>query len=126
MFFHRFGKNCRKDRAMSAAVIGWAEALIARERGTGLSKPEAIKRVSARARVSPGQIEGLLRGRVKDPKVTFAERLRAAFIHETRLEIERLAHALETASQAGLDPDCRQVRKARLAMARLNEALGGE
>jgi len=124
MFFHEFGKNCR-GRTMSA-VVTWAEALIARERRTGMTKPEAIRRMASRAKVSPGQVEGLIRGRVKDPKLGLVERIRAAFIIETRREIERLSHELEKASQAGLDPDCREISKARLAMARLREALGGE
>ncbi len=123
MFFHQYGKNCRKGSAM-AAVIGWAQALIAREQGHGVTRVVAIRRAASRARVSAGQIEGLVRGRVKDPKVGVVERIRHAFITETRREIERLTHELETAAAAGVAADCREVGKARAAMARLKEALG--
>ncbi len=109
---------------MSGQAMTWAEALVARQRGAGLARPEAIRRAALRARVSPGQLEGLIRGRVKDPKLGVVERIRAAFITETRREIERLTHELAKASAAGLAADCREVGKARAAMARLQEALG--
>lgn len=109
---------------MSSAAVGWAEALVEREQRDGLTKPEATRRAAVRARISPGQLEGLLRGRVKDPKTGTVERIRSAFIAATTREIERLSNELERARAAGLDPDCREVRKARAAMARLQEALG--
>lgn len=109
---------------MTGQAITWAEALVSRERVAGLTRPEAIRRAAIRARVSPGQIEGLMRGRVKDPKLGVVERIRAAFITETRREIERLTHELAKASAAGVAADCREVGKARAAMARLKEALG--
>lgn len=124
MFFHDSGKNCRKGRAMSSAAFSWAEALVEREQRAGLTKPEATRRAASRAHVSPGQLEGLLRGRVKDPKIGTVERIRFAFIAATTREIERLSHELSKARAAGLDPDCREVRAARAAMARLSQALG--
>jgi len=124
MFFHDSGKNCR-GRFMSMAA-GWADWLIDRERKAGLSRPEAQRRAAHVARVSHGQIEGLVRGRVKDPKAGVVERIRQAFIREATREMERLSHELEKANAAGLAPDCREVAKARAAMARLSQALGGE
>ena len=111
---------------MSSAVLSMTEALVGRARAAGATKPEAIARAARLARVSPGAIEGVLRGRVKGLKLSFAEGIRSAFIHETAREIERLRHDLEMARAAGLAADAREVRAARAAMARLRAALDGE
>lgn len=111
---------------MSNAASCWAEALVSRERRSGATKPESIRRAARRARVSPGQIEGLLRGRVKDPKTSLVERLRAAFISEAAREIERLNHEIMLARKAGLGSDHGALREARSAIRALETALAGE
>lgn len=111
---------------MSMAAINWAEALVAKERvALGVNKPEAINSVARKARVSPGQIEGAIRGRVKDLKARFIERIRLAFISEATAEMNRLAHEIQMARQTGRRPDDGAVIAAQAAMARLQEALEG-
>jgi hypothetical protein len=126
MFFHDFGKNLHKGDGMSSATIQMAEELIRRERIiSGRNKPEAIAEVARRASVTPGQLEGAIRGRVKDLKGRFIERIRIAFIQETTREIGRLTHDLQIAGESGLAPDDRAVVAAKAAIAKLEAALGG-
>ncbi len=105
-------------------TVEWTEALVERERRRTPNKEKAIAAVARLARVSPGQIEGLLRGRVKDPKISFAERIRAAFIAETAREIDRLSHELDTAKKLGIGADDRAFLAAKAALARLQNAMG--
>lgn len=123
--FQKFGRFCQKGKIMTGAAV-WASALVERERRDGRTKLESIRRAARRAHVSPGQIEGLLRGRVKDPRASLVERLRAAFITETAREIERLRHEILLAGEAGVDADESTLRKARLAVAALDDLLSGE
>lgn len=126
MFFQKFGKFSQQGDRMSSAAINWASALIARERVvTGVNKPALIVSVARKARVTPGQIEGAIRGRVKDLKSRFIERIRLAFITEATAEINRLAHEIQIARQSGLRPDDDAVIAAQAAMDRLQEALEG-
>ena len=68
----------------------WAAALEDRERHkSGTSLPVARKAVAQRLRVSPGTLENLRRGRLKDVKLNLFETLRQAIIREAEREIQR-------------------------------------
>lgn len=106
-------------------VVSMAEHMIRRERiKSGITKPQAMAVIARRANVSQGQIEGAIRGRVKDLKARFVERVRAAFIEEATKEINRLTHDIQIARQIGMGADDRKIQAARTAMADLQAVLG--
>ena len=110
---------------MSNATIQMTEEMIRRERiAFGPTKPQAISAIANRAKVSSGQIEGAIRGRVKDLKLGFVERITVLFITETTREIQRLTHELSIARLSGLSVDDGAVVAARAAMEKLQEAIG--
>lgn len=92
-----------KDIGTMLAITAkeWAAALEDRERDkSGTSLPVARKAVAARLRVSPGTLENLRRGRLKDIKLGLFESLRQAVIHEAQREIRLLEHTIEMARAA--------------------------
>ena len=88
---------------LEITVREWASALEDRERSrSGTSLPVARKAVASRLRVSPGTLENLRRGRLKEIGIGLYEKLRLATIHEAEREIKKLEHVAFLARSADL------------------------
>lgn len=76
----------------------WARSLEDRERARSSLPLQGARKIVARhLGVSPGTLENLRRGRIKDVRAGLLERLRTAVVRELETEIGRLNHELEMA-----------------------------
>ena len=109
-------------------IAQWARELEDRTRARdGLSLPDARKIVARRAGVSPGTLENMRRGRVKNLLGIVRDRIQALVIRELESEIRRLSHDLEMALRCASHPCEDEVLAARAALAaarKLIEEIG--
>ena len=83
----------------------WGDRLEKRERAkTGLPLNEARKRVAHRLGASPGTLENLHRGRLKNIAAHFYDRMRWLVINELQAEVAAHEHEIEVLLRAGVGP----------------------
>lgn len=124
-------KNRTKHPMTSAVwgeVRGYARRLEDNYRQRGLTREQARNDVARDLGVTPGTLENISRGRLKDPLRLrgLAAILHGAVTRELEREVARLSHELEIHRQTGVDPRADEVVAAEAALVEAREALGLE
>lgn len=82
--------------------------------------------VARRIGVSPGTLENLRRGRLKDVRKSIFDSLKAGVIREIEAEMRRCEHELQILRQTGADPRSDEIAEVEAGLAKAREALGIE
>lgn len=90
----------------------------------GLPLKAVRERVARRISSSPGFLENLRRGRIKNVPSWLMQRLRDAMVSELTSEIQRLEHEIAIAKQIGVDPREDEISKAAAQIAETKKLLG--
>lgn len=102
----------------------WARRLEDGEtRRSGAPLPAAREAVARRLGVTPGTLENLRNGRIKQVAAFVFERLRAVVETEIAAEINALEHELQVARATGLDPRSVEMAEVETALAKAREIL---
>lgn len=115
---------------MSAAAFvdrarEWERVLVNREVArSGRRSNAAREKVAHRVGTSPGTLENLRRGRLKEIAAHVYAKLQASVVAELEAELRHVTHALEVARKAGLDVGAGGFLSLVANEARIREALG--
>lgn len=105
----------------------WARDIEDREaRRSGSPLHLARVAVARRLGVSPGTLENLRSGRLKQVAAHVFARLRAGLMSEITAEIHALEHKMQIALAAGVDPRSAQMAEVVAALATARAILEGE
>jgi hypothetical protein len=92
-------------------------------RDRGMSKDDARAEAARLAKVAPGTLEKLSKGRLKTVALHVYARLRAALVSALDEEKKRLEHELAVARHAPLAADLASLRQAEAALGQARELL---
>jgi hypothetical protein len=105
----------------------WGVTLEDRERArTGLPLPMARKRVADRAGASPGTLENLRKGRLKNIAAHLYDRLRLLVIAELQAEVIAHEHEIETLLAIGADTRDDEMAEAKASLREIKALLKRE
>lgn len=108
------------------AVQGWAERLESIEAArTGWPRKAIRPIVARRVGVAPGTLENLRRGRIKDPRKSLYDKLRAALLRELENEIRAHEHERHILIQTGSDPRDDEIVAMDTRISRAKQTLEG-
>lgn len=103
----------------------WTRELEEREASrSGVTIPVARKIVARRLRVSPGTLENLVRGRLKEIGYLLGERLKGVVANELCREIARLEDELRVVRAGLSDAGCDEIAAAEHALEEARRLLG--
>lgn len=106
---------------------GWAARLENRERArTGWPLKTVRSIVAKRVGVSPGTLENLRRGRIKDPRQSLCDKLRAALVRELQAEMRAHEHEIHVLQQTAFDPRSDEIAAAEKGLSEIRAALNRE
>lgn len=96
------------------------------QRRKGLTRIQARQDVARDLGVTPGTLDSIARGRLKDPFRLrgLIDRLRGAVVAELGREIERLEHERQLLLASGVDPRDAEVAEVAADLARARAARG--
>jgi transcriptional regulator with XRE-family HTH domain len=104
----------------------WTKRLLKYERDrTGQSCGELRASVARRVGVSPGTIENVQRGRIKEPRKSLMDKLRVALVKELQSEVMRHEHEIHILKQTGSDPRDSKIAEVETSLEKIRQTLGG-
>jgi enoyl reductase-like protein len=107
-------------------ALSWTKRLEGIERiRSGLPAEEVRPIVARRVGVAPGTLENIHRKRIKEPRKSLMDKLRAALVRELEAEAMRYEHEAQILIQTGSDPRHGEIAEVVAGLAKIRETLRG-